>query len=142
MNVGSFQIFQQSGVYKIGYLTSQLKIVYHVLIWINIHMGTLQTDVNGFNNRSLQFDGNFWGVYSKSPNSGDANSGHLRIGHIFLERQELMQNLIWKPLNSGHLCAQQLWHMLLDVTFSNKLIPSFKSWLPSIQVKYGAHFSL
>ena len=53
--------------YKISYLTSQLKIVYHVLIGINIHMGTLQTDVNGFNNRSLQFDGNFRGVYSKSP---------------------------------------------------------------------------
>ena len=69
MNVGSFQIFQQSGVYKISYLTSQLKIVYHVLIRINIHMGTLQTDVNGFNNRSLQFDGNFSlrGVYNKSP---------------------------------------------------------------------------
>ena len=33
-----------------------------------------------------------------------------------------MQNLIWKPLNNGHLCVQQLWHMLLDVTFSNKLI--------------------
>ena len=30
-------------------------------------MGTLQTDVNGFNNRSQQFDGNFRGVYSKSP---------------------------------------------------------------------------
>ena len=30
-------------------------------------MGTLQTDVNGFNNRTLQFDGNFRGVYSKSP---------------------------------------------------------------------------
>ena len=66
MNVGSFQIFQQSGVYKISYLTLQLKIVYHVLIWINIYMGTLQTDVNGFNNRSLQFDGNFRGAYSKS----------------------------------------------------------------------------
>ena len=65
MNVGSFQIFHQSGVYKISYLTSQLKIVYHVLI--NIHMGTLQTDVTGFNNRSLQFDGKFRGVYSKSP---------------------------------------------------------------------------
>ena len=32
MNVASFQIFQQSGVYKISYLTSQIKIVYHVLI--------------------------------------------------------------------------------------------------------------
>ena len=31
-NVGSFQIFQQSGVYEISYLTSQIKIVYHVLI--------------------------------------------------------------------------------------------------------------
>ena len=31
-------------------------------------MGTLQTDdVNGFNNKSLQFDGNFRGVYSKTP---------------------------------------------------------------------------
>ena len=30
-------------------------------------MGTLQTDVNGFNNRNLQFDGNFRDVYSKSP---------------------------------------------------------------------------
>ena len=30
-------------------------------------MGTLQPDVNGFNNRSLQFDGNFRGVYSKKP---------------------------------------------------------------------------
>ena len=29
-------------------------------------MGTLQTDVNGFNNGSLQFDGNFRGVYSKT----------------------------------------------------------------------------
>ena len=29
-------------------------------------MGTLQTDVNGFN-KSLQFDGNFRGVYGKSP---------------------------------------------------------------------------
>ena len=29
-------------------------------------MGTLQTDANAFNNRSLQFDGNFKGVYSKS----------------------------------------------------------------------------
>ena len=35
-------------------------------IKINIHMGTLQTNVNGFNNRSRQFDGNFRGVYSKS----------------------------------------------------------------------------
>ena len=35
-------------------------------------MGTLQTAVNGFNNRSLQFDGNF-----RARNSGDANSGHL-----------------------------------------------------------------
>ena len=31
-NVGSFQIFQQNGVYKISYLISQIKIVYHVLI--------------------------------------------------------------------------------------------------------------
>ena len=30
-------------------------------------MGTLQTDVKGFNIRSLQFVGNFRGVYSKSP---------------------------------------------------------------------------
>ena len=66
MNVGSFQIFQQSGVYKISNLTSQIKVVYHVLIGINMHMRTLQTDVNGFNH-CLQFDGNFGGVYSKSP---------------------------------------------------------------------------
>ena len=82
MNVGSFQIFQISGVYKISYLTSQLKIVYHVLIRINIHMGTLQTDVNGFNNRSLQFGTSE--VYTvKARNSGDANSGHLRIADTF-----------------------------------------------------------
>ena len=52
-------------------------------------MGTLQTDVYGFNNRSRQPDGNFRCVciYAvKAPNSGD--------GHIFLERQELVQNLI------------------------------------------------
>ena len=30
-------------------------------------MGTLQTDVNGYNNRGLQFDGNFRCVYSKKP---------------------------------------------------------------------------
>ena len=53
-------------------------------------MKTLQTDVNGFNNRSLQFDGNFRGVYNKSSNSGEANSGHLRIA----ERRELVQTLI------------------------------------------------
>ena len=40
-------------------------------------MGTLQTDVNGFNDRSLQFDA------VKAPNSGDANSGHPRIGDTF-----------------------------------------------------------
>ena len=41
-------------------------------------MGTLQTDVNGFNNRSQQQ------VYTvKAPNSGDANSGHLRIADTF-----------------------------------------------------------
>ena len=45
-------------------------------------------------------------VYTvKAPNSGDANSGH-----IFLERQELVQNLIRKPVNSGHLCVQQQCH--------------------------------
>ena len=45
-------------------------------------MGTLQTDVNGFNNRSLQFDGNFRYTVKK-PNSGDADSGHLRIADTF-----------------------------------------------------------
>ena len=46
-------------------------------------MGTLQTDVNGFNKRSLQLDGNFRGVCSKKTNSGDSNSGHLRIADTF-----------------------------------------------------------
>ena len=77
MNVGSFQIFQQSGVYKISYLTSQLKIVYHVLIWINIHMGTLQTAEVCSSMETSE-------VYTvKAPDRGDANSGHLRIADIF-----------------------------------------------------------
>ena len=46
-------------------------------------MGTLQRDVNGFNNRSLQFDGNFRGVYSESSQYPVANSGHLRIADTF-----------------------------------------------------------
>ena len=45
---GIHQIFQQSGVYKISYLTSQLKIVYHALILINIHMGTLENRCKWF----------------------------------------------------------------------------------------------
>ena len=52
-------------------------------------MRTLQTDVNGFNKRSLQFDGTSEVYTVKALNSGDANSGH-----IFLERQELVQTLI------------------------------------------------
>ena len=46
-------------------------------------MGTLQTDVNGFNNRSLQFDGTSEVYTVKAPNSGDANSGHPRIADTF-----------------------------------------------------------
>ena len=46
-------------------------------------MGTLQTDVNGFNNRSLQFDETSELYTVKAPKSGDANSGHLRIADTF-----------------------------------------------------------
>ena len=53
-------------------------------------METLQTDVNGFNNRSLQFVGNFRGVL-KAPNSGDANCGHLQIADTRISAKPYMK---------------------------------------------------
>ena len=47
-------------------------------------MGTLQTDVNGVSTTEVCSSMETSEVYTvKAPNSGDANSGHLRIADTF-----------------------------------------------------------